>query len=66
MVPQNQVPPGVNHRWTSKRKPMAWWRERTRKSEQRSGEGNEKTGTKNSVRDAKVVADGEDVKTTRE
>ena len=39
---------------------------RTRKSEQRSGEETKKTSTKNSVRGAKVVADDEGVKTTRE
>jgi hypothetical protein len=35
-------------------------------NKQRSGKETKKAGTRNSVRGAKVVADDEDVKTTRE
>jgi hypothetical protein len=65
-IPQNQVPTSADLRETNERKPTAWWRERMKANQQRSGKETKKAGTRNSVRGARVVADDEDVKTTRE
>jgi hypothetical protein len=60
-IPQNQVPTSADLRETNERKPT-----RMKANQQRSGKETKKAGTRNSVRGARVVADDEDVKTTRE